>query len=59
MSERKISSFLFSVDGVLGKEALVVLTDLSQLMAEKMEEPLSHVGFWISGWISIVVKRLY
>ena len=49
MSERKISSFLFSVDGVLGKEALVVLSGLSLIMAAKTEEPKFHVRIWVNG----------
>ena len=44
---------------MLGKEDLVVLTDLIQIMAEKMEEPISHMHGWINGRIEIVVVRLY
>ena len=33
--------FVLSVDGILGKEALVVISKLSRVMAEKREEPLS------------------
>ena len=33
-------AFFFSVDGILGKEALVILTTFSQLMEEKLEEPI-------------------
>ena len=32
------SPFVLSVDGILGKEALAILTNLSQTMAAKMEE---------------------
>ena len=53
------SLFSLSVDGMLGKEALVVLTNLSQLVAEKLEEPISHLRGWFNGRISIAVVRLY
>ena len=42
-SNIKKSIFVLSVDGVMGKEAQVVLATLSQLMASKMEEPVSYV----------------
>ena len=35
-------------DGMLGKEALVILTNLSLLMAEKLKEPISHVHGWVN-----------
>ena len=44
---------------MLVKEALVVLTNLSQLMAEKPEEPISHVRGWVNIWISITAVRFY
>ena len=42
---------------MLGKEDLVVLTNLSQLMAEKLQETISHVRGWVNAWIAIVVAR--
>ena len=51
--------FVFSVDSVLGKEALVVLTNLSRPMVTKMEEPLSHAHGWVNIRIEIVVMILY
>ena len=42
-SNRKKSLIILSIDGMLGREALVVLADLSRLMAAKMDEPMSHV----------------
>ena len=42
---------------MLGKEALVVLTDLSRLIATKLEEPLSQVRGWVNGQFKIVVVR--
>ena len=51
------SLFVLSVGGILGKEALVVLANLSQLMAAKMDEPILHVCVWINVWITIAVAR--
>ena len=47
------SLFVFSIAGMLGKEALVVLANLSQLMESKMDDPISHVHGWINDWITI------
>ena len=33
---------------MLGKEALVVLENLSWLIAIKMEEPISHLRDWVN-----------
>ena len=39
-TQRKhFSTFVFSVDGILGREALVVLSQLSRFMADKSYEP--------------------
>ena len=51
--------FVLSVDSILGREALVVLSNLIQLMAEKIDEPILHVNFWIKGRIAISVVRSY
>ena len=51
--------FVLSIYGVLGREALVVLAQLSRSMAEKMDEPILHVRGWINGRIEIAVERLY
>ena len=59
MSNGKISPFVLSVDGMLRKEALSILTKLSQLIAIKIEEPLSQVRGWVNGQTAIVVTRLY
>ena len=45
------SLFVLSFDGVLGKEAQVVLATLSGLMAAKTEEPILHVKGWANGGI--------
>ena len=44
---------------MIGKEALVVLVKLSQLMAAKIEEPILHMRGWINGRIAILVARKY
>ena len=50
---KHFSPFVLSVDGMLGREALVVLANLNQIMAAKMDEPILHVWGWINGGISI------
>ena len=44
---------------MLEKEALIVLENLSRIMAAKMEEPIFHVRGSIKGWIVIVVMISY
>ena len=51
--------FSLSVDDMLRNEALVVLKNLSRLMATKLEELLSHIRGWVNSWISIAVARSY
>ena len=59
-SQRKhFYPFVISVRGVIGREALVVLAKLSQLMAVKMDTRIFHVKGWINGWITIIVARSY
>ena len=38
---------------MIGKEGMVVIVKLSQIMAAKMDEPILHVWGWINGGISI------
>ena len=51
--------FVLSVGGMLGREALVILSKLIWFMAEKREEPLSQVRGWVNGLIAIAVARSY
>ena len=51
--------FILSVDGMIGREDLVIVANLSGLMAEKNYEPILHVRGWINGLIAIVVARSY
>ena len=50
-SNRKKCRFVLIVYSMLGKEALVVLANMSQIMAEKMEEQISHVQGWANSRI--------
>ena len=40
---KHFSPFIISVNVMLGREALVVLAQLSRIMAEKMDESISHI----------------
>ena len=51
------SLLVLSVDGMMGKEALVVLITLSRLMAAKMDKPVLPVTGWVNGRITIAVAR--
>ena len=44
---------------MLGREALVVLSQSIQEMADKREEPLLQVRGWVIGKITITVVRYY
>ena len=41
--QKHFSMFIISVDGMLGRESLVLLANLSRLMAVKMDESILHV----------------
>ena len=47
------------MNGILRKEALVILTNLSRLMSEKLKEPISRVHSWVNIQIEIEATRLY
>ena len=47
------------MDGILGKEALAVLSQLSQFMSDKREELLLQVRGWVNRRIKIAVVRSY
>ena len=51
--------FILSDNGMLQRKALVILANLTRLMAEKMEEPILHVRVWVNGQTAITVARLY
>ena len=50
---------LFYIDGMLGKESLTVLANLSRLVAAKINESIPHVQGWINGHITIEIDRSY
>ena len=51
--------FVLSVDRMLGRESLVELLKLSQVMAAKRAEPLSQVWGWVNSRTTIAVARSY
>ena len=51
--------FVLYVDGMLGREALIALVKLSQIMSAKMNKTVLHVRGWINGQIAIDVARFY
>ena len=51
--------FALSVDGILGRETLAILRNVSQFMAEKIDELILHVRGYIEIWISIAIARSY
>ena len=56
---KHFSLFVISVAGMIGKEDLVVLVNLSRLVAAKMDEPILHVRDWINGRIAVAVVMSY
>ena len=51
--QKHISSLVLHVGVMLGRDTLVVLANLSQLMEGKMDEPILQVHGWINGWIQL------
>ena len=51
--------FALSVDGMLGRETLAILRNVSQLMAAKIDELIFHMRGYIGSWIEIAVARSY
>ena len=45
--------------GMIGREAPVVLSKLSQVMAEKREAPISQLRGWVNEHIAITVVISY
>ena len=56
---KRFLSFVLSVKGILGREALVILSQLSRFMSDKREEPPLQVWRWVNGRIAIAVARSY
>ena len=53
------SPFVLSVEGILGSESLVVLSQLGRVMAAKRAQPLLQVQGWVNSRIAIAVTRSY
>ena len=51
--------FALFVGGMLGRENLAILRNMSQLMAEKIDELILHMRGYIDIWITIAVARSY
>ena len=59
-NQRKhILPFVLSVDGMLGREVMVVLSQLSRVMSARRAKPLSQVRGWVNGRIAIAVVKSY
>ena len=56
---KHFSPFILSSDRMIRRESQFVLANLSRLMAEKMEEAISHVSGWVNGRITIMIMKLY
>ena len=57
--QKRFSLFVISVGGMLGKEALFLLSRLSRVIAKKREEPIFQVRGWVDGRITIAIARSY
>ena len=57
--QKHFSPFVLPVNGILGREDVLVLSPLIQVMAEKRENPLLQVQGWVNGLIAIAVARSY
>ena len=57
LNKRGGHPFVLSVNGILGMEALVVLANLSQVMAAKMEKHILHTQSCINGRFATAVAR--
>ena len=51
--------FVLSVDGMIRREDLVVLLQLSRVMSENREETLFQLRGWVNGRITIAVASTY
>ena len=53
----RMTSFVVSTDGLLGKEAKILLKKLSAMLAEKWEKPYSEVCGYVNARMSIAIVR--
>jgi hypothetical protein len=54
---RHFSPFVVSTDGMLGKEAKVLMRTLAARLAEKWEKPYSEVCGYVNARMSIAIVR--
>jgi hypothetical protein len=54
---RHFSPFVVSTDGLLGKEAKILLKKLSAMLAKKWEKPYSEVCGYVNACMSIAIVR--
>jgi hypothetical protein len=54
---RHFSPFVASADGLLGKEAKILLRKLSSMLAEKWEKPCSEICGCVNARMSIAIVR--
>ena len=55
--QKHFSPFVLSIDGIFGEEAKFLLNYVSQIMAKKLEQWVSHVCGWINRQIYIAVVQ--
>ena len=56
---KHLSKFVISVEGMLGRESIVVLLQLSWVMSEKTKEPLLQVRGWLNGQIVLCQMNVF
>ena len=56
---KKCLSFVLSVDGMLGRESLFMLSQLSRFMANKIKYLPLQVRGWLKGQITIAITGYY
>ena len=56
---KRFYPFVLSIDGMIGREYLAALAQLSRIMEEKIDELISHLRGWINGQIANAVEISY
>ena len=54
---KQFSPFVISMDGILGRKDLVLISNLSQAMDSKRSKPVLQVWGWVNSQIAIAVVR--
>ena len=55
--QRYFTPFIASVDGLLGREAQMLLKKISKLLARKWGRPYSKIALYVNACISISLTR--